>query len=200
VRVAMLISFAACGLFLCAVYADDAFAQVMTGTRSGYIVPEEYAKAYQTELIASLTGPPKVEGFWTPSEANVVMAERVFREMLESAAKDPSILFPELAGDSNGKKVKGDTLDEMHNETVELGAILKNYDSYQRQYVGLIIGGNKIVYCNYSEGTPVDASKDYVFIQKVFQDGGRNHFLQAQVDSVTKVCTNVSFIGTWQSK
>jgi hypothetical protein len=187
----MLISFAV--LAWAMARADEPFVRVATGMRSGYIVPEAYAEAHESELMGSLTGPPKVEGFWTPTEANVVMAERVLRERVEDAAKDPTLLFPELANSTDST-----SLDQIHNEKVELELIVQNYESYQRQYVGLIIKGNKVVYCNYSDGTTVDPSRNYVFIQKVFDDSGRIHFLQAQVDAGTKVCSNVSFIGSRQ--
>ena len=75
-----------------------------------------------------------------------------------------------------------------------------NYDSYQRQYVGLIVGGKKIVFCNYSEGTKIDPASDYIFIQKVFIPDGTIHFLQARVDPLLKTCSNVSFIGSWQKQ
>jgi hypothetical protein len=172
---------------------DEPFAAVDLDSRPGYIVPEAYADSHKADLIASLPGPAKVTGFWTPTESSVVSSERLLHEFLESAAKDPSLLFPDLAKNTDAKSVA-----ELEKEKNELILILQNYESYQRQYVGLIIDGNEIVFCNYADAQKIDPSTEYMFLEKIFATDGSIHFLQARVDPIAKTCSDVALIGTWQ--
>lgn len=191
----MLISLAVLTVPFFVARADESFRRVTLDAGVGYVVPEEYAEEHKADLLGSIALPPKIEGFWTPSETSVIVAERVLHEMIEDAAKDPIVLFPELA-DSPGVATDELLLNEKH----ELALVLQHYPGYQRQYVGLIIGGTKFVLCNYSYGTQVDPTSDYVFIQNVFEDDGTIHFLQCRVDPYAKTCTNVSYIGSWQKR
>jgi len=83
----------------------------------------------------------------------------------------------------------------MDRDKRELGLVWAHYPMYQRQYVGLIIDGDKYVLCNYSYGSNVDFTSEYVFIQNVFEDDGTIHFLQCRVDPFAKTCSNVSYMG-----
>ncbi len=191
----MLISLAALAAATGFVRADESFRRVALDAQVGYIVPEEYAEYHRDQLRASMALPPKIQGFWTPSDTSVMVAERMLRETIQDAAKNPVLLMPELA-DNPGVATEEIIL----NEKRELALVLQHYSYYQRQFVGLIIGGNKIVLCNYSYGPKIDPSSDYVFIQDVFKDDGDCHFLQCRVDPFAKTCTNVSYIGTWQPR
>jgi hypothetical protein len=197
VRLAILISFAAFGLTFSAAWADGPLVRVALalGSHSGYIVSERYAEEYKADLIASIPGPVKIEGFWTPPDQDVAVADRVFRDLLHGAVKDPTLLFPDLAPNSDPA-----ASDSLGHERNELALVSRNYDSYVRQYVGIIIGGHKLVFCNYSDGTKVDPSTDYIFIQKVFAPGGTVHFLQCRFEPMLKTCSHVSIIGSWQAK
>jgi hypothetical protein len=195
VRAAMLISLAALTAAMSVARADESFRRVTLDAQVGYVVPEEYAEYHKDDLRASMALPPKIQGFWTPSDTSVMVAERLLREKLQDAAKDPIILFPELV-DNPGVA----TEEILANEKRELGLILQHYPFYQRQFVGLIIDGNKIVLCNYSFGPKTDPSSDYVFIQNVFDQDADDHFLQCRVDPFAKICTNISYIGTWKSR
>jgi hypothetical protein len=138
----------------------------------------------------------RVGGFWTPTEVDVIVAERVFRELIERAAKDPALLFPDLAPNHDPADLAAAA--QLENERYELTLVSGNYDSYSRQYVGIIVGGRKLIFCNYSVGAKVDPSTDYIFIQKVFVPDGAVHFLQCRFDPEAKTCSKVSMIGSWQ--
>ena len=215
-RLAILISFAAFGWTSSAAWADGPatnapgtnvlateipaakvpFVRVVLGLHSGYIVPESYAEAHKADLLASLPGPVKIDGFWTPSESSVTVAERVFRERIESAAKDPALLFPGLAKKAGSGA--GDPTESLDYQQKELELISVNFDSYLRQYVGIIMEKKKLIFCNYSVGVKVDPSTDYIFTDKVFVGDGTVHFLQCRFDPQEKTCSNVSMIGSWQ--
>jgi hypothetical protein len=199
VRLAILISFAAFGLTFSAVWADESLVRVALGSHSGYIVSERYAREHKADLIASIPGPVKIDGFWTPPEQDVAVAERAFRELIHSAAKDPTILFPDLApGTDTTVAANVAAAADLENERYELSLVSSNYSGYSRQYLGIIVDGQKIVFCNYAVVPQVDPSANYIFIQKVFVDDGTVHFLQCRFDPVEKTCSNVSMIGSWQ--
>jgi hypothetical protein len=163
------------------------------GSHIGYIVPDAYATANKADLLESLPGVLKIDGFWTPPEQDVAVADRVFRELIHNGVTDPKLLFPHLSDspDATGS-------DSLEYERNELALVSKNYDKYLRQYVGIIVDGQKLVVCNYSDGPKFDPSTGYLFIQKVFQPGGKVHFLQCRFDPLLKTCSNVSIIGSWQ--
>jgi len=188
-----MISFAIVGLTWLA-RGDDALHKVATGTHVGYILSDAQAEANKADLIASLPGAVKVDGFWTPTEQDVAVADRAFRDLIRDSVKDPTLLFPDLPTDPD--PTKRDTLEY---ERRELSLILDNYDTYQRQYAGLIIDGIKIVFCNYSCGPKFNASTGYIFMQKTFVPDGSVHFLQCRFEPILKTCSNVSFIGSWQA-
>jgi hypothetical protein len=191
VRLAILISFAAS--------AEGPLLRVALESRSGYIVPESYAEDHQADLIASIPGPVKIKGFWTPTEVDVLVAERVFRELIHRAMKDPALLFPDLAPNPDpAVPVDLAAAAQLENERYELTLVSGNYGRYLRQYVGIIIAGQKLVFCNYADVPKADPSTGYIFIQKVFVPDGTVHFLQCRFDPEAKTCSNVSMIGSWQ--
>ncbi len=198
-RFAILLSLAAWGLAVSAARADDAMLHVVIGQHNAYIIPESYAIAYKADLIASMPGLEKIDGFWTPPLQDVTVADRAMRDVIHAAAKDPTVLFPDLAPDPdpNAPVDENKTRDREH-QRAELALISENYESYARQYLGIIIDGQKYVYCNYSDGTKVDPATGYVFIQKTFVNDGTVHFLQCRFEPLLKNATNISFIGSWQ--
>jgi len=185
------------GLAFSEAWADGPFVPVDLDSLTGYIVPESYANAYKADLVASIPATVKIDGFWTPSESSVTVAERVFRERIESAAKDPALLFPGLA--KKGASDSGDPSENLEYQRKELELISANFDSYTRQYVGIIMQKQKLIFCNYSVGVKVDPSTDYIFIDKFFVSDGTIHFLQCRFDPEAKTCSNVSMVGPWQS-
>jgi hypothetical protein len=196
VRFAILISFAACGLTFSPAWADGPFIRIALGSRSAYIVPEEYAGDHRADLVASIPGSVKIDDFWTPPEQDVAVADRVFRELIHGAIKDPALLFPDLKPNPNpDAPIAPDSFEYEQNE---LALVSANYDRYARQYVGIVIAGQKLILCNYSEGTKVDPSAEYIFIQKAFVPGGKVHFLQCRFEPWSKIGSNVSMIGSWQ--
>jgi hypothetical protein len=199
VRLAILISFTAFGLAFPAAWADEPLARVglALGTHSGYIVSESYADAHKADFVANIPGPVNIDGFWTPPLQDVAVADRVFRDLIHDAVKDPTLLFPYLAPDP-AAPVNREAASQLEKERVELDLVSRNYDSYLRQYVGIIVDGQKLVFCNYSVGTKVDPSTSYIFIEKVFVPDGTVHFLQCRFEPLSKTCSNVSMIGSWQ--
>jgi hypothetical protein len=199
VRLAILISFAAFGLSFFVARADEPLIKVTLDAGPAYIVTESYATAHKSELVATIPGPVKIDGFWTPTEVDVIVAERVFRELIHSAVKDPTLLFPDLAP-STDPAVPADlaVAAQLENERYELTLVSSNYDRYSRQYVGIIIDGQQLVFCNYADVPKVDPSTGYIFIDQVFVADGSVHFLQCRFDPMEKTCSNVSMIGSWQ--
>jgi hypothetical protein len=194
VRLALLISLVVFGGMVSAVRADDSFAKVIfEDSTEGYIVSRDYAEDHKAELTDTIPGPVKIDGFWTPTEQDVDVAERVLRDLLDDAMKDPATLFPDLATSKNP-----DDLKDFKQERNELVLVAQNYNRYVRQYVGVIIEKQKLVFCNYSYGTKVDPSADYIFIDQVFAPDGAIRFLQCRFEPKGKVCSNVSLIGSWQ--
>jgi len=210
-----MISLAALGLTFSTARADEPLLRVdlALGTHSGYIVPETYAEKHKAEVVSSIPGVDPIDGFWTPTEQDVAVADRVFRDSIQGAVKDPALLFPDLAPNPDPTAPPNpDAVRALEQERNELALVLKNYDSYTRQYVGIIIAvpgtdaetgaetvtETKLIFCNYSVGTKVDPSTDYILIQKVFVPDGTVHFLQCRFEPLLKTCSNVSMIGPWQ--
>jgi hypothetical protein len=201
VRLAILISFAAFGSAFSAAWADGPLIRVDLSLDShvGYIVPESYAENHKADLVATIPGPVKIDGFWTPTEVDVIVADRALRNMIHDAIKDPTLLFPDLAP-STDPAVPADlaAAAQLENERYELTLVSSNYDRYSRQYVGIIIDGQQLVFCNYADVPKVDPSTGYIFIDKVFVPDGSVHFLQCRFDPMEKTCSTVSMIGSWQ--
>ncbi len=194
-RVAIAISALAVSWLAAQAYADEPLVQVAIGSRTGYVVPEKYASGHQADLVASLPGAPKIDGYWTPSEQDAVVADRLLREMLEDGVKDPIQVFPDL-----DVKAEATSPDSPAYEARELALALKNYDRYTRQYVGLILDGRKIIFCNYADVPKIDPAKEYFYLHKYFEPDGSVHFLQGRVDRDWKSCSGVALIGSWEPK
>ncbi len=179
--------------------AGDAFTHVQIGAKDGYIVPEEYAAACREDLLASLPSEVKLDGFWTPPLQDVTVADRALRDLIHAAAKDPTVLFPGLAPNPDPTiKQSDDNKRELERQRAELELISENYDTYTRQYVGIIVDGQKLVLCNYSDGTKLNPAAGYIFIQKTFVADGSTRFLQCRFEPLLKNVTNVAIVGSWQ--
>ncbi len=194
-RVAIAISVLAASWAFSLLRADEPFPQLAFGSGTGYVIPEAYAAAHKAAIISSIPGPIKIEAFWTPTEADIVITERVFRELIQGAVKDPKLLFPNL--ESGGD---ADSPDSLAHQQTELALVNKNYGAYARQYVGIIVAGSKLVLCNYSDVPKVDASTEYLYVEKYVVPNGSVHFLQCRVDPHWKTWSNVSLIGSWQPR
>jgi len=190
-----MISLVAGGFSFSAARADDPLVRSVMGSHTGYIVSEKYASEHKADLAASIPGPVKIDGFWTPTEQDIAVADRVLRESIHGAIKDPTQLFPDLTQNADSS-----VPDSIGYERNELTLVSRNYESYSRQFVGVVIDGQKLIFCNYSEGTKVDPAIDYIFIQKVFVPDGTVHFLQCRFEPELKTCSNVSIIGSWQAR
>ena len=194
-RVAIAISVLAASFAFSLLRADESFPRVALGSGTGYVIPEAYAAAHKADIISSIPVPIRIEAFWTPTEADVVVAERVFRELIQGAAKDPKLIFPNLEPGQDP-----DSPDSLERQQAELTLVSKNYGVYARQYVGIIVAGNKLILCNYSDAPKVDASTEYLYVEKYVVPNGSVHFLQCRVDPHWKTWSNVSLIGSWQPR
>lgn len=195
VRFAVLLSLAACGALLCGVArGDGGFHAVEIDGMTGYVVPEDYAEAHKNELKSTIPGPVRIEGFWTPVDTLVIVADHNLRATIRDAAKDPTLLFPDLPKDAAPNADRpGESLDEQRRE---LELVSDNYAAYARQYVGIVVDGMKIIFCNYSTGTKGDPAHEYIFTEKYFV-ADQSHFLQCRFDREQKTVSNVSMIGPW---
>ena len=202
-RLAILLSFAVCGLAFSAAGAsasttDGPLLRVVVGSQFAFIVPESYAEAHKADIMLTIPGVMKLDGFWTPTELDVTVCDRVLRNLIQAAVKKPALLFPDLAPNPDAKAAaKSEANDQLEHERHELTDVSENYDSYARQYVGIIIAGQKLIFCNYSDGAQADPSSDYIYIHKVFVDDGTVHFLLCRFNPDAKTCANVSMIGSW---
>jgi hypothetical protein len=191
VRLAMAISFGLVGWLVSSALADEPLARVSLESRAGYVVSEKYASDHRADFVASLVEYTPQVDFWTPSATDVIVAERTLRELIHDGTREIGLVFPGMG------KADAYSVDEVERERTEVDLVERNYLRYNRQFVGLVMDGRKVILCNFSDGPKVDPAKDYVFIQKVFVDHGM-HFLQARFDMETKTCSKVSLIGTWQ--
>lgn len=93
-------------------------------------------------------------GFWEPSRADVASAEECIGRFLGSAQQDP-------------------TLDMYQKESAAF--ISENLDQYRRQYVGVVVGGERRIWCNlfFSDGSFLDWERVPVDV-----DGGGNRYWQ----------------------
>ena len=191
-RLAILISLTALGLGGTAAAGDDALVPCEVGPHGGYLVPVAYAEAHRADIVATLPDAPEVDSFWKVSEQIAIVADRNLRETLEDAAKDPTLLFPNLT--TGGDATLPDSLEYQRNE---LKLAVQHFGAYHRQYVGLVIDGRQFVLLNYATGIQLDPAAGFICIHRVFEPG-RTRFLQCRFDWEFKKISNVSFYGTWQ--
>jgi|GEM_PF-5963092 len=92
--------------------------------------------------------------FWEPSVNDISRAEKCIRELLVSVQQDPNAYQKEHAA-----------------------YILENLGEYRRQYVGIVVDGEKRIWTNsfFSEDSFPDWERDPVYVL----DGG-NHFWQIE--------------------
>lgn len=109
--------------------------------------------------------------FWEPSIDDISSVEECIGRLLVSAQEDPGL-------DTSQKE--------------DAAYILRNLQQYRRQYVGIVVDGEKRIWCNsfLSEGsfpnwthTPVDV------------DGGGNHYWQIEYVLSKNECSNLSVHG-----
>jgi hypothetical protein len=201
VRYAILTTFALCGLAFSAAWADESIVTVNLDSGPAYIVSANYANDFLPQLRATIPGAPKITGVWTPTEIDVTVAHRTFRNLIQDAIKDPTLLFPDLAPNPDASATeKIETAAQLENERFELTLVAKNLDQYARQYVGIVVDDKKLIFCNYADAPNIKPAIDYIFIDKVFVGDGTVHFLQCRFDLEDKSCSNVSLIGSWQRK
>lgn len=104
--------------------------------------------------------------FWEPSIDDVSRAEQCIKQYLTSAQDDPD-LYP--------------------FQTENAPIILENLGKYRRQYVGIVVDGEKRIWTN--SFFPEDAFPEWERAPVYVLDGG-NDFWQIQYDPQKDECTN----------
>jgi hypothetical protein len=104
--------------------------------------------------------------FWEPSIDDISRAEDSIRQFLVSVQNDPRF----------------DTYQQEN-----LAFILNNLEKYRRQYVGIVVDGEKRIWCNsfFSDS----AFPDWEHVPVDVDDGGK-HFWQIEYDLLKDECTN----------
>ncbi len=107
--------------------------------------------------------------FWEPSIDHISRTEECIRQHLVSVQQDP---------------------DSYQNE--HAAYILENLGEYRRQYVGVVVDGEKRIWCNafFFDNSFPDWEHDPVYVL----DGG-NHFWQIEYDLLMDDCINFSVHG-----
>lgn len=109
--------------------------------------------------------------FWEPSSDDVLSAERCIGRFLASAQQDPK-------------------LDTYQKENAAF--ILENLEKYRRQYVGIVVDGEKRIWCNLFLSD--DSFPEWTRIP-VDVDGGGNHFWQIDYTVPKDECIHFSVHG-----
>ena len=104
--------------------------------------------------------------FWEPSIDDVSRAEERIRQFLVSMQNDPEI-------------------DKYQHETVTF--ILENLEKYRRQYVGIVVDGEKRIWCNLFLSD--DSFPDWERVPVYVLDGGRD-FWQIEYILLKDECIN----------
>lgn len=109
-------------------------------------------------------------GFWEPSIDDVSRAEKCIGQFLVSVQHDPK-------------------LDTYQQEKISF--IVENLGKYRRQYVGIVVDGEKRIWCNsfFSDSFP-----DWERLP-VDVDGGGNRFWQIEYSLSKDECTDFSVHG-----
>ena len=197
-RLAMAIALGVMGILAATGRADEPLTQISLNSGVGYIVSESYGTAHQADFIGSFVQFVRKLEFWTPTPSECAGAERTLRELIHSGTSDPGLVFPSLER-SETSPPDGDADAAIWAERNELTRVETNYNRDTRHVVGVILDGQKVLLCNFSDAPGVDPAKDYIFMQKTFEPKGV-HFLQAKFDLETKKCTNVSLVGWWSER
>lgn len=140
-----------------------------TGTENTLIETPEY-----TGVIISENGASEFSylfdtastSFWEPSIDDVARAEERIRQFLVSAQQDPK-------------------LDTYQKENAAL--ILRDLETYRRQYVGIVVDGEKRIWCN--SFLSHDSFPDWLRLPVDVDDGGTS-FWQIEYDLLKDECIN----------
>jgi hypothetical protein len=157
----VVLSLIACsGPFGAAFEMDPKDLRIETPEYTGIIISEDSASEFGVLFDKGLTG------FWEPSVNDAAKAEGCIRRYLVSVQDDPN-------------------LDAYQKENVVF--ILNNLEEYQRQYVGILVDGEKRIGCNLflSDHSFADWERVPVFLI----DGGK-YFWQIEYDLPKDECIN----------
>ncbi len=133
--------------------ADDPFKKVKVDGLAGYVIPGEYATANLQDNFGK-----EVSGFWTPTFEQVRLAQSAIVKTLHGTKeKQSSILryYPSMSQAEREVFLK-------NFEDESLPYILKNYDGYTVQFIGVIVDSKKYIQCHYLlNADPKMASNSY---------------------------------------
>lgn len=155
-------------LLFIAVSAGDAgdFPTTKSHDIEGAIIPAETVREW-SESIRRGRGAPhgiqnifgvEAESSWTPSAQDVELVETRLKEVLQDALQNPAKLNKYAKTTASRKYL-----------SQQITQILSHYGKYRRQYIGLIIDGNRHVYINsFRSDEGIDFTKQFIAVS----DGG----------------------------
>jgi len=128
------------GLLSNSARGDETFTKVAVDGHVGYVVPKKLAPKLDVDYFHE-----KATGYWSPGLKDLTAAEKAARQKIKQATIAPKKAFPEIASHPGGFAIP--TLEKLKSQAL---VIDKDYDSYVRQFVGLLLfNGKKQIYCNY---------------------------------------------------
>lgn len=144
----------------------DGFIPIKKFEIEGAIIPSETVQAWHHSIRQGRGAPHGIQNmlgveaqdFWTPQAKDVELAESRLRSALEKAVKEPASLDRYATTPVARKYV-----------SQQLERILKHYDEYRRQYIGLVINGKRHIHINsFSSRVKLPYAKEFVKVS----DGG----------------------------
>jgi hypothetical protein len=142
-RLALMILFCSFGFLDTTSFADDLFVRVPTDAFVGYVIPKEYATGKLSDYFGR-----DATGFWTPTFAQVKVAEAAVRVAMRGTKANRSSILRYDSNESQADRSR----DTQYFEEQSRPYIVKNYQDYTLQFIGLIADGKKRIYCHYVHG------------------------------------------------
>lgn len=123
----------------------DEFTPVKNSGIDGAIIPMETVQSWQDSIrrgrgsqygIQQALG-VEAQSFWTPQPKDIKLVESRLKAALKKAVKEPATLDRYATTPGVRKYVSG-----------QIEQIIKHYNEYQHQYIGLVINGKRHIYLN----------------------------------------------------
>jgi hypothetical protein len=159
--------------------ADQPFQKVQGTTFVGYIIPKSEADGWMRTDRNTL---PVDDGqCWVPTVDEATAAEKSVRGFIARAQKDVKVAFP------------NDPENALSLDRRQLGEIGQKYSRYGVQFIGIVVHGQREIFCNYfcRDATgQLDPSRNFIFMY----DGG-SCFWRVEYVPATKSCTGLEVNG-----
>ena len=189
----LLYCFLADGLIWQTACADVPFVKVAIDGHYVYVVQDisekSETKGWISEDMQKRYAP---SALWIPSLVGLHPIDSLVRSYLKCSQVDPTNAFPYLTDAWKGSE----RVRALENARNEIGLVIKHYDEYQRQYVGIVTQGHKRIMCNFFLPQPSflpDPLSRYISVN----DGGYG-FWHLEYDMKTHACMNLQINGPWE--